>query len=230
MQIKIEGKMRKFLTIALLLTLSGSALAAKDTTLDVKAKNIAAKTVNLKPSVIKLAIGAFYQAQKLGINTSKSILTVIDYSLPSTQKRMWVLDLNREEILHTSMVAHGKHSGENYTTNFSNRIGSLQTSIGVFLTENTYFGRDGYSLRIKGLEKGFNDNAMVRTIVLHGAPYVSKQFAATVGRAGRSWGCPAVEKPLAKPIINDIKDGTLIFSFYPDKEWLKNSKFINQQA
>jgi len=221
--------MKKIVLIALLLIFSNTVLAA-NTTIDTKAKNIAAKTNNLKPSLIKLAIEAFYNAKRLGVNTSKQILTVIDYSLPSTQKRLWVLDLNQEKILYSSMVAHGRNSGENHTTNFSNRIGSLQTSLGLFLTEGTYFGRDGYSLYLKGLEKGFNDNAKTRTIVLHGAPYVSKQFVAAAGRVGRSWGCPAVEKPLAEPIINTIKNGTMIFAFYPDKNWLAKSEFINQQA
>lgn len=226
--------MKKILLIALLFTFSNMALAAKPanntTTIDSQAKKIAAKGTNLKASVVKLAIHAYHKAKKLGVATKKPIITVIDYSLPSTHKRMWVLDLSQETILHTSLVAHGKYSGENNTTSFSNRIGSLQTSLGLFITENTYFGHDGYSLKIQGLEKGVNDNAKVRTIVLHGAPYVSNQFAAVAKRIGRSWGCPAVEKPLAKPIINTIKDGTLIFSYYPDENWLNNSKFIDQQA
>ena len=221
--------MKKIALITLLLVFSNSALAINIFS-GAKAKNIAAKTNDLKPSILKLAIEAFHNAKRSGINTNKQILTVIDYSLPSTKKRLWVLDLNQEKILYSSMVAHGKNSGENHTTNFSNRIGSLQTSLGLFLTEGTYFGRDGYSLYLKGLEKGFNDNAKTRTIVLHGAPYVSKQFVAAAGRVGRSWGCPAVEKPLAEPIINTIKNGTMIFAFYPDKNWLAKSEFINQQA
>ena len=221
--------MKKIALITLLLVFSNSALAINIFS-GAKAKNIAAKTNDLKPSLLKLAIEAFHNAKRSGINTNKQILTVIDYSLPSTKKRLWVLDLNQEKILYSSMVAHGRNSGENHTTNFSNRIGSLQTSLGLFLTEGTYFGRDGYSLYLKGLEKGFNDNAKTRTIVLHGAPYVSKQFVAAAGRVGRSWGCPAVEKPLAEPIINTIKNGTMIFAFYPDKNWLAKSEFINQQA
>ena len=219
--------MKKVLLVTIFLIFSNNVLASK-TVVDIQAKKIANKTSNLKPSLAKLAIEAFYNAKKLGISiSSKPIITIIDYSLPSTQKRLWVLDINQNKVLHTSMVAHGRHSGENYTTNFSNRIGSLQTSVGLFLTDTTYFGRDGYSLRIKGLEKGFNDNAETRYIVLHGAPYVSKEFVAAAGRVGRSYGCPAVESPLAKPIINTIKNGTLILSFYPDKKWLSNSRFVN---
>lgn len=203
------------------------SLRAVATTDDMIAKDIAAKTSDLKPEVVKLAITAFRQAIKLGVDVKKPIITVIDYTLASTQKRLWVVDLSKKEILHTSLVAHGKYSGENYTTKVSNRMGSLQTSVGLFLTEDTYFGRDGFSLHLQGLENGFNDKAKARTIVLHGAPYVSKEFASSLGRIGRSWGCPAVEKPLAKPIINTIKDGTLILAFYKDPQWLRNSKFIN---
>ncbi|EKE00744.1 MAG: hypothetical protein ACD_21C00284G0009 [uncultured bacterium] len=216
-------------TIILFFVFSNGALAAKEPTVDTIAKDISSKTNhNLKPKVIRLAIEAFYRAKQTGVNIKRPILTVIDYTLASTQKRLWVVDLERRQILHTSLVAHGKYSGENYTTSVSNRIGSLQTSVGLFLTEDTYFGRDGYSLHLQGLEEGFNDQAKVRTIVLHGAPYVNEKFAAVAGRIGRSWGCPAVEKPLAKPIINTIKDGTLIFSFYDHPQWLKQSKFLNQ--
>lgn len=228
--------MKKLLLLAFVFTLSNNVLAKSPTAptthaaaIDAKAKKIAANAPGLKPSIVKLGLQALHNSQKHGVHTTKPIITLIDYSLASTEKRLWVLDLNKDQVIHTSMVAHGKHSGENHTTNFSNRIGSLQTSLGVFITQNTYFGHDGLSLKIQGLEKGYNDNAKVRTIVVHGAPYVSKQFVATMGRAGRSWGCPAVEKPLAKPIIDTIKDGTLILAFYPDQDWLTKSKFINQQ-
>lgn len=191
-----------------------------------KAKNISKLSQDLNVHVVKLALDAFYNSKKLGVNIKKPIITIIDYSLPSTKKRLWVLNIAKEQILYNSMVAHGINSGNKYATSFSNTIGSLQTSLGIFITGKTYMGRDGYSLRMKGLEKGVNDRAEERYIVLHGAPYVSKEFVASVGRAGRSWGCPAVEKYLAKPIINTIKDGTLIFSYYPDKIWLSKSKFF----
>lgn len=218
--------MKKLLLIAMLVIFSSSNVLAYSV-INIRAKDIAAKTTNLKPALAKLAIEAFYNAKKQGIRTNKSIVTVIDYSLPSTKNRLWVLDIEQDKVLYTSMVAHGRNSGENYTTSFSNRINSLQTSLGLFLTDTTYFGRDGYSLRIKGLEVGFNDNAETRAIVMHGAPYVSKIFANASGRIGRSWGCPAVEAPLAKPIINTIKNRTLVLAYYPDSNWLRKSKFIN---
>lgn len=217
---------KKLLLVAIFIVFTNNALGV-NLSIEAQAKSFAAKTANLKPELAKLAIKAFHNAQKLGIHISKPLITVIDYTLPSTVKRLWVLDIDKNKILHTSMVAHGKYSGENYTIKFSNNINSLQTSIGLFLTDTTYFGRDGYSLRIIGLDKGYNDNAEIRSIVMHGAPYVSKEYAAIAGRAGRSWGCPAVEKPLAKPIINSIKEGSLILSYYPDKQYLRNSKYIN---
>jgi hypothetical protein len=218
---------RIFIATALLL-ISATSLAV--TTLDLKVKTISKQHRQLRKPLVKMALQAFYNAQKLGVRTKKPIMTIIDYSLPSTEKRLWVVDLERDKIIYNSLVAHGRNSGENHTTVVSNKIGSLQTSVGLFLTENTYFGRDGYSLRMIGLEKGFNHNAMKRTIVMHGAPYVSKQFIAAAGRIGRSWGCPAVEKPLAEPIIDTIKHGSLIFSYYPDQNWLTDSKFVGQQV
>ena len=217
--------MKKIICATLMLLLATNYANASK--LDIFANKITAKTKNLNPDIVKLAVKAFSSAQESGIHITKPILTIIDYTLPSTYKRLWVIDIARTKILYNSLVAHGKYSGENYTTNFSNRINSLQTSVGLFLTENTYLGRYGYSLRLQGLEKGFNDNAKARTIVFHGASYVNKKFAASIGRIGRSWGCPAVEPKLAKPIINIIKDGTLIFSFSNHPQWLSQSKFIN---
>lgn len=230
MELILEDKrMKKTLCVAFLLVLfnfSNSVFAISNIFIkNSTAENIAAKT-NIKPSVMRLAVKAFARAKQMGIKIKQPIMTVIDYTLPSTAKRLWVINLETKQILYNSMVAHGKYSGENYTTSFSNHMGSLQSSVGLFLTENTYFGRDGYSLRLEGLEQGFNDKAKERLIVLHGAPYVNKKFADTAGRIGRSWGCPAVEPPLAKPIINAIKDGTLVFSFYNHSQWLRKSKFI----
>jgi L,D-transpeptidase catalytic domain. len=215
-----------YLFFALTISAQSSWAAVLPVDINLKAAKIASKGVNLKPSVLKLGIDAFLNTKKLGIHTREPIITLIDYSLPSSEKRLWVIDLKQDKILYTSMVAHGKNSGSHYTTKFSNQVGSLKTSLGVFLTAQTYFGRDGYSLKVKGLERGFNDNAESRYIVLHGANYVSKKYLLSKGRTGRSWGCPAVENHLAKPIIDTIKDGTLIVSFYPDRKWLSKSKFV----
>ncbi len=145
------------------------------------------------------------------------LLTIIDYSLPSTQPRLWVVDRAHRRVLFHELVAHGRGSGDNYAIRFSNRDGSLQSSLGLFLTEGTYIGRNGYSLRLEGLEPGINDRARDRTLVMHGAPYVSPEFARRHGRLGRSWGCPALDPQVARGLIDRIRDGSLIFVYAADR-------------
>jgi len=154
-------------------------------------------------------------------------LTLIDYSLVSTQKRLWVFDLITGKLLFHELVAHGKNTGENFARHFSNTYGSLQTSLGLFRTKETYMGANGYSLRMEGLEEGFNDKAMERAIVFHGAPYVDSKLAQKLGRLGRSHGCPAVRSGVARKVIDTIKGDQFLFSYYPDKNWLASSKFLN---
>lgn len=180
----------------------------------------------LDPEVLAFALEASTCAAKQGIAESP-ILTVIDYSLPSTRPRLWVLDLERKKLLFRELVSHGVNTGENYARLFSNRKGSRQSSLGLFLTEQTYVGRNGYSLRLHGLERGVNHRALERTIVMHGAWYVSETFAEEHGRLGRSWGCPALERHVAPEVIDTIKDGSLLFVYYPDKNWLRSSPFLN---
>jgi hypothetical protein len=153
-------------------------------------------------------------------------LAVIDYSLPSTTPRLWVFDLVNDKLLFREVVAHGQGTGENMARNFSNKDGSHQTSLGLFRTADTYNGKNGYSLRMQGLEPGFNDAAMARAIVMHGAPYVNVKQAQQKGRLGRSWGCPAVRPEVAKQVIDSLKNGQMIFSYYPDTNWLAKSPFI----
>jgi len=179
----------------------------------------------INPKVLTLALNAFNVAAKDGLS-SKPILTVVDYSLPSTAKRMWIFDLAKKQLLFNTLVAHGKNSGENYAKSFSDKMGTLKSSFGVFVTANTYEGQHGYSLKLKGLEPGINDLAEERLIVMHGAWYVDEAIAKLKGRIGRSWGCFAVNENLAAPIINTVKDGSLIFAYYPDKTWIKHSKYL----
>lgn len=183
---------------------------------------------NPSPKVLELAKSAYQCAVKTGKAKPKT-LTVIDYSLPSTQKRMWVLDMENNKTLYHTLVSHGQGSGEVSPTRFSNKPGSHATSLGLYKTEGTYYGKNGYSLRLAGLDKGYNDNAKSRAVVIHGAPYVSEKTAKN-GRLGRSHGCPAVSTALAKPIINTIKEGDLVFAYYPDAKWLKDSAFLNCSA
>ena len=176
--------------------------------------------------VLELALGAVACAVKSGSIEDPSTLTVIDYSRPSTAKRLWVFDLREQSLLYEELVAHGKGSGENLATSFSNEPDSHQSSLGLFLTEEAYVGKNGYSLRLRGLDEGFNDRAYERAIVMHGAPYVSDEVARTTGRLGRSWGCPALREGVARAIIDRVKGTGLVFAYYPDSGWLKSSKYL----
>jgi hypothetical protein len=165
--------------------------------------------------VLEAALAAYDEAARQGALARRDLLTVIDYTRPSTERRLWVLDLARGRVLFHELVAHGKNSGDNITRFFSNAHGSLMTSLGLFVTGTPYVGQNGYSLRLRGLDPGVNDNAFDRAIVMHGASYVSAAIAARLGRLGRSWGCPAVPARVARDIIDTIKDGSAIFAYGP---------------
>lgn len=176
--------------------------------------------------VLDLAITAMQCATAHGMSSSQR-LAVIDYSLPSTEPRLWVFDLQSRKLLYRELVAHGRNSGENFAHTFSNSEGSLQSSLGLFRTLDTYNGSNGYSLRMDGLEAGFNDNARERAIVMHGAPYVNADLALKQGRVGRSWGCPAVRSGIARRMIDTLKGGQFVFSYYPDPHWLAASRYLH---
>lgn len=191
----------------------------------VSAEQISA-TNNVNPKVWQLAVKAYNTALQKGYIKQK-MLTIIDYSLPSSKKRLWVVDLQNRKIVMNTLVAHGKHTGDLYAKHFSDQPGSLESSLGTFVTENTYSGSHGLSLRLRGLEPGFNDMAKSRAIVIHPAWYATQDFANSHGRLGLSWGCPAVSPQIATPLINKIKNGTLVFAYYPDKRWLNSSRFLS---
>jgi hypothetical protein len=180
----------------------------------------------LERNVFDLALGAATCAVRSGAARSPRTLTVIDYSKPSSQKRLWVFDLTTRELVYEELVAHGQGTGADLATRFSNDNESHQTSLGLFVTDTTYVGKNGYSLRLDGLDKGYNDRARERAIVMHGAPYVSQSFVKANGRLGRSWGCPAVSDAVARELIDSVKGGGLVFAYYPDAEWLKTSKYL----
>ncbi|HET8819016.1 MAG TPA: murein L,D-transpeptidase catalytic domain family protein [Xanthomonadaceae bacterium] len=188
---------------------------------------LSANAPGLDTRVLDMALQARTCAAAYGDIEGDSRLAVIDYSLPSTQKRMWVFDIASGDVLFHEHVAHGQGSGGNMTTSFSNQDGSHQTSLGLFRTAETYVGGNGYSMRMDGLDAGFNDNARDRLIVMHGADYVNPAAAPSMGRLGRSWGCPAVRTAVARDMIDLLKDGQLLFSYYPKDEWIDNSRFLN---
>lgn len=201
------------------------AVANKEVALPTIKESESDTNLNMNPRVWNLALKAYNKATQKGYIKQK-IMTVIDYSLPSSKKRMWVIDVYSKKVLYHTLVAHGKHTGGLFANHFSDSPGSRASSLGLFVTENTYIGSKGYSLRLKGIEPGFNDKAHSRAIVVHGAWYATADFAAHHGRLGLSWGCPAVSPKLARPIINDIKGGTLVFAYYPEPRWLKQSEFL----
>ncbi|HZP12683.1 MAG TPA: murein L,D-transpeptidase catalytic domain family protein [Nevskiaceae bacterium] len=178
------------------------------------------------PDVLRAAAAAAKCAIETG-HAPATRLGVIDYSLPSTQPRLWVFDLNSGTLLYQELVAHGRNSGDNLATAFSNEASSLQSSLGLYETLDTYAGDNGYSLRMQGLEPGVNDHAYDRAIVMHGAPYVSQSFIKKVGRIGRSWGCPAVRPEIAHSLIDTLKGGQYVFAYYPDPGWLAKSAYLH---
>ena len=187
-------------------------------------------TGRLDRDVFDLALGAAACAVRSGSIRDLRTLTVIDYSRPSTEKRLWVFDLHARTLLFEELVAHGSGSGQNVATSFSNQPDTHQSSLGLFRTEDPYVGRNGYSLRLRGLDEGFNDRAYDRAIVMHGAPYVSDDAIRLQGRLGRSWGCPALREGVARKVIDTVKGDGLLFAYYPDQEWLRASKYLGDCA
>jgi hypothetical protein len=189
-------------------------------------ERLAAAAPDLKPEILSLATTAADCARRQGLVDDFRSLAVIDYSLPSTQPRLWLFDVQDGRLLFKELVAHGRNTGERDSTRFSNAEGSRMSSLGLFLTADAYDGINGYSLRLHGLDVGFNDNALARAIVMHGAPYVSEAFAKRYGRIGRSWGCPAVRQEVARSVIDTLKGGALLFAYYPDRKWLAESPML----
>lgn len=162
-----------------------------------------------------------------GMISNSRYLTVIDFELSANQRRMWVFDLEKHKIVVHELVSHGRNSGEEYARSFSNQPESFKSSLGFYVTGTNYLGKNDYSLRLHGVEEGFNDNAFDRGIVMHGAEYVNSRFIRYHKRLGRSQGCPAVSQKISKWLINTIEGGSCLFIYYPDKTYLKKSELIN---
>ncbi|PAU54425.1 murein L,D-transpeptidase catalytic domain family protein [Pseudomonas indica] len=187
---------------------------------------LSAPTLNRK--ILQHAVAAMECAINNGARPAQR-LAIIDFSLPSTERRLWIFDLASQTLLLRDLVAHGQKSGDNFATRFSNDTGSHQSSLGLFRTSESYIGKHGYSLRMDGLEPGVNDRARERAIVIHPADYVNPAWIARQGRIGRSQGCPAVRPEVAKMVIDSLKGGQYIFSYYPDQKWLQSSVYLNCQ-
>ena len=180
----------------------------------------------LNKEALRHAVAAMQCAVNNGAQPAQR-LAVIDYSLPSTARRLWIFDLKRQRVLLRDFVAHGRQSGENHATRFSNREGSHQSSLGLFRTAESCQGQHGDSPRMDGLEPGINDRARERAIVIHSAAYVDPALARSQGRIGRSLGCPAVRPEVGRMVVDQLKGGQFMFSWYPDRRWLQNSAYLN---
>lgn len=187
---------------------------------------LATAAPELNRDVLHAAVSAMQCAVAAGAEPAQR-LAVIDFSLPSSKKRLWIFDLTDQRLMLRDLVAHGQGSGEHFAQKFSNVEGSHQSSIGLFRTQESYFGQHGYSLRMDGLEPGFNDLARQRAIVIHSADYVDPSWIQQHGRIGRSHGCPAVRPEVANMVVDSLKGGQFMFSWYPDDHWLASSTLIN---
>lgn len=220
--------LRPFLLHCLLATLASTySLSAAASTLP---KQLSSSLIKAAPSlnnkVLSTALSAMQCALSNGADPAKR-LAVIDFSLPSSEKRLWIFDLDSKQLVLHDFVAHGNRSGDNFATSFSNTNGSHQSSIGLFRTAESYQGKHGYSLRMDGLEPGINDRARERAIVIHPADYVNPAWIPRQGRIGRSQGCPAVRPEIARTVVDKLKGGQFMFSWYPDQQWLQSSIYLN---
>lgn len=183
--------------------------------------------MGLSKTVFTYAINGFNYLVEQGKVAKDNIISIVDFSQPSSKKRLFVIDLNNFRVLYNTYVAHGVNSGKEYANQFSNIPESNKSSLGFYETKNTYQGGNGYSLRLEGLERGINDNAEKRDIVIHGAGYVDEALIRSQGYIGRSWGCPALPEKLHKSIIDKIKNGSCLFIYSENNAYLKKSKIIN---
>ncbi|MFK7608171.1 MULTISPECIES: murein L,D-transpeptidase catalytic domain family protein [unclassified Pseudomonas] len=216
---------RLFLVAATLGALCNPAFAANISKQGLY-NSLAQAAPELNPLVLQSALSAMQCAVNNGASPAEN-LAVIDYSQPSTARRLWIFDLQKKTLVLRDLVAHGQKSGENFATQFSNNEGSHQSSLGLFRTQESYQGANGYSLRMDGLEPGFNDSARDRAIVIHPASYVNPLWSQTQGRIGRSQGCPAVRPQIARTVVDKLKDGQFMFAWYPDQKWLQSSAYLN---
>ena len=220
------------LTSAISLLAGWPVTAADDISLGF-VDRLVSQTENLRPEVLGLAIAAYAEALEDG-HISRERLTVIDYGLPSYEERLWVIDMETATVLFEEIVAHGmgspRGSGGDMETakDFSNLHGSKKSSLGLFVTAETYQGQHGYTLRLDGLEEGVNDNARERLIVIHSAHYVTDDRADD-RMVGRSWGCPVVRPEISRELIDAIKDGSALWIYYPDEDWLEESEFLDEE-
>ena len=184
-------------------------------------------TYDLSYEVFRYGMIGFYALKQEGKLSDKNLVSIIDFTKPSSKKRFYTLDLDNRNVKYFTYVSHGKNTGEDIAKSFSNTVHSNQSSLGFYVTAETYVGSKGYSLKLDGKEKGYNDRMRERAVVMHEADYVSEHWIKNYGRLGRSQGCPALPREISKEIINNIKNHTAIFAYYNDDMYLKDSRYLN---
>ena len=177
-------------------------------------------------SVFEKAVSGYTKLDEAG-KVSNPLLTVIDFDLSSKKRRMWILNMDTQEVIFNTFVAHGKNTGGEFAKNFSNKVNSHQSSLGFYVTGETYYGKNGLSLFIDGMEEAFNSKARERYVVIHGADYAEPEFINRAGRHGRSYGCPAVPNKIAKDLIHKIKGKSVVYIHKNNADYLKKSNFLN---
>jgi hypothetical protein len=185
------------------------------------------ENIGLTKPVFEYAYKGYHYLMKKGIIKKEEYLTICDFSQSSNKKRLYLIDVCNKEVVLNTYVAHGRNSGKEYATRFSNELRSMQSSLGFYITQHTYYGEHGLSLRLRGLETGFNDRAGRRRIVVHGADYIGSNWLERNDYMGRSFGCPAIPQKESESLINSIKNGSCLFIYYPSKKYLKGSKIVN---
>jgi hypothetical protein len=232
--IKIDRKPCIIAHCALLVLIISQANAFSDETLktDISSLYYSIDFTNEDPpeyDVFQHALIGYFQLERLHQLSDKGILTLIDFRKSANSKRLWVIDLINKKLLYYSLTAHGRNTGDVFATKFSNKHNSHQSSLGFYITGNTYIGKHGISLKLFGVESGINDQAEARAIVIHGADYVSDDYIKKVGRLGRSFGCPAIPMELHENIIKQLAGKTCLFIYYPDSEYLSKTRFMGSQ-
>lgn len=185
--------------------------------------------LGLSPDAFNLALVGYNKLKAKGLLDNPDVLTIVDFSQTSKNKRMYVIDFEKQKLVHHTLVSHGRNTGDEFAKKFSNVDGSWQSSLGFYITKNTNMGASvGFSLIMEGVEKGFNDKAQQRQIIVHGADYATEDFIRRTGRLGRSFGCPAVPPEEIRPLVKTIQNGSALFIYYPDTEYLRTSPLLNE--
>lgn len=231
-----KHRLRRFIKTKIVfhaLAMSAVAHAAPAMQLSSLPKNLQNEVVGIEksnpdinPQALLTGMIAYEHAQHLGL-VKKPLLTLVDFTKPSSEKRFWVIDVAHATVDTEALVAHGRESGDNYATHFSDSLSANASSLGVYLTGQPYYGKHGYSMRLYGLDKGFNDTVFQRAVVMHSAWYVSEDMIRKYGRLGRSEGCFALNDAVEPGIVKNIQNGSILVAYADDSAWLSHSKFLS---